>query len=164
MWHWSNFRPILNKKSVKTIRKPPNLLEKEDIVPVKLEISKFNGDFSLFKTSFKKIQQLPGLYLLKFSNGKMYVGETNNIFERLNQHYRQFRDGDNYDWHDKIHDYIMDKCYESGASFRYEFFKNTQLMVQYTNTKEEARLLEKKALKEICINEFKDRYYNIKFF
>lgn len=48
--------------------------------------------------------------------------------------------------------------------FVMNFFKNTQLMVQYTNTKEEARLLEKKALKEICINEFKDRYYNVKFF
>ena len=140
------------------------IIDEQSVPVLKIISYPFDGNFHLFKTNFHRVQNKSGLYVLEFCNGKRYVGETGKLVQRLNQHYKEIWQGTKGDWHSEVNKMILQKCNEYGATFRYEFLRCTKLYIQYTDTKEQAQILEKKAFKEICKNDTKGIYYNLKYF
>ena len=79
-------------------KRPAPLLKQKDIKYSFIDIDEYDENhqlkFNLKPTYHKDILPHCGLYLMRFSNGMLYVGQTNNIYKRLTQHYLNFLSGE----------------------------------------------------------------------
>lgn len=148
-------------------KRPAPLLRQRDINYMPPEIDEYDENhqlkFNLQPVWHKDIQPCCGLYLMKFSNGMYYVGQTNNIYKRLTQHYLAFLSGEG-DWHYEIHKLLEKAAEKSGKTIQYEFYRHVKFEIQYTSTVENAKLLEKMALSSILERNMQKKYYNTEYF
>lgn len=157
------------KKTNKS-KRPAPMLSYYDYKPMQVEIDEYdkNGKlkFNMHSVYHKDLQPKPGLYLLKFSNGMYYVGQTHNILERINQHYRNLVTIDSRapSWYKQVNHIIKREAKKKGTTPQYEFYHVVKLQVQYTSTLENAKQLEKMALSSVYKKGFVNKYYNTEFF
>lgn len=144
---------VMIKRVIKMQKKrPAPLLKQKDIKYSFIDIDEYDENhqlkFNLKPTYHKDILPHCGLYLMRFSNGMLYVGQTNNIYKRLTQHYLNFLSGER-DWHYEIHKLLEKEAKRAGKTIQYEFYRNVKFEIQYTFTVENAKTLEKMALSSI---------------
>lgn len=129
-------------------KRPAPLLKQKDIVDIPIDIDEYDENhqlkFNLKPVYHKNILPHCGLYLMRFSNGMLYVGHTKNIYKRLTQHYLEFL-SDSIDWHHEIHKLLKQATHITGKTIQYEFYRHVKFEIQYTSTVENAKMLEKMA-------------------
>lgn len=116
---------------------------------------------NLKNMNYQEIQEQSGIYLIQFLNNKFYIGSSSNVKKRLYDHYLNLF----------IYEKPCSKWYLNARLFLKQlnineknFFYKVNFFVQYTETKTEARLLEKQALSEIYKNNKEYCYYNSIFY
>lgn len=104
-------------------------------------------------------EALCGIYQLTFSNGKSYIGSSNNLRKRILEHLKAIRNRKS-DWHGDLYEELLGYEYDN---LEKSLKNNIQLRIQYTVNEKQAREFEANILKQIYDNHFQQKYYNTQY-